>query len=129
MFEQFIKDVKAWAIQDKHIECILLVGSYARGTQKNTSDIDLCILTTNKKQMVETQDFPTLFGTIKKLQTEYYGACTSIRVWYQSGLEVEFGLVDPTWIMTPLDEGTSKVLQDGYRVIIDKNNYLHTDKS
>lgn len=58
------------------------------------------------------------------MQTEYYGECTSVRVWYESGLEVEFGIVEPSWISLPLDNGTHKVLSDGYKVIVDKKNYL-----
>ena len=60
------------------------------------------------------------FGTVARRQTEYYGACTSIRVWYEGGPEVEFGLVEPSWIARPLDAGTMQVLQGGYRVILDK---------
>ena len=51
-------------------------------------------------------------------QTEYYGACTSIRVWYEDGREVEFGIVEPPWISMPLDNGTYRVLSDGYKIII-----------
>ena len=43
-------------------------------------------------------------------QTEYYGACTSIRVWYEDGREVEFGIVEPPWISMPLDNGTYRVV-------------------
>ena len=57
-------------------------------------------------------------------QTEYYGACTSIRVWYEDGREVEFGIVDPTWVSKPLDAGTHKVLSDGYKIVIDKKRYF-----
>ena len=53
-------------------------------------------------------------------QTEYYGACTSIRVWYEDGREVEFGIVEPPWISMPLDNGTYRVLSDGYKIIIHK---------
>ena len=74
--------------------------------------------------MVENQEFTELFGKMKKRQTEYYGACTSVRVWYQSGMEVEFGLVKPSWIDVPLDRGTYQVLSDGYKVVLDKKSYF-----
>ena len=54
---------------------------------------------------------------------EYYGACTSIRVWYQDENEIEFGMVDHSWISLPLDSGTRKVLTEGYKIIIDKKHY------
>ena len=122
--KKFIKDIEAWVEKDTHIESIIIVGSYARGTNKETSDIDLCIITTNKDEMIEKQDFVKIFGEFEKKQTEYYGACTSIRVWYKDGLEVEFGIVEPSWIAMPLDDGTHKVLSDGYKVIIDKKLYF-----
>lgn len=124
MIENFLKDVEEWAKGDLHIESVIVVGSYARGTNKNTSDIDLCIITSNKETMVKNQDFTKIFGNIDKKQTEYYGKCTSIRVWYKEGREIEFGIVDPSWIESPLDAGTYKVLSDGYKVIIDKKHYF-----
>ena len=62
-------------------------------------------------------------------QTEYYGACTSIRVQYEDGREVEFGIVEPPWISMPLDNGTYRVLSDGYKIIIDKKRYFTDLKS
>lgn len=57
-------------------------------------------------------------------QTEYNGACTSIRVWYRDGKEVEFGVAEPSWISRSLDAGTYQVLSDGYKNILDKNGIL-----
>lgn len=56
--------------------------------------------------------------------TQYYGTCTSIRVWYKNGQEIEFGIVDPAWMKKPLDTGTKKVLRDGYKVIVDTKHYF-----
>lgn len=128
MQKSFINKLKEFSINDKHIESVIIVGSYARGTNKETSDLDLCIITTNKIEMIKNPDFVKKFGSFYKIQTEYYGACTSIRVWYESGLEVEFGIVEPPWISLPLDNGTHKVLSDGYKVIIDKKNYFQNLK-
>ena len=76
------------------------------------------------QHLLENQEFTKQFGEVARKQTEFYGACTSIRVWYRDGLEVEFGLVNPTWIALPLEAGTRKVLQDGYRVLVDKKGYF-----
>lgn len=72
------------------------------------------MITSNKAEMVTNQEFVQGFREICKKQTEYYGMCTSICVWYKNGQEVEFGIVDPSWIEEPLDAGTKKVLSDGY---------------
>lgn len=122
--EKFLKDIKQWAKNEEQVESIIVVGSYARGTYKETSDIDLVIITSKKNEMLKNQNFIKLFGDVKKSQTEYYGACTSIRAWYKDGKEVEFGIVNPTWIEKPLDKGTNKVLNDGFKVIIDKKDYF-----
>ena len=124
MIDIFLKDIKKWAKKEELIESIIVVGSYARGTYKVTSDIDLIIITSDKEKMLKNQTFINLFGEIKKSQIEYYGACTSIRVWYKDGKEVEFGIVSTSWIEKPLDKGTIKVLRDGFKVVIDKKGYF-----
>ncbi|MEG0614062.1 MAG: nucleotidyltransferase domain-containing protein [Clostridium sp.] len=124
MIEKFLKEIEEWGKNDLYIQSVILVGSYARGTNKETSDIDICLITSNKETMIENQDFTKIFGHVERKQTEYYGKCTSIRVWYKEGPEIEFGIVDPSWIETPLDLGTYKALSDGYKVIIDKNHYF-----
>ena len=123
--EKFINEIKQWGTENTNIKSIIIVGSYARGTNKATSDIVLIIITTNKDEMLNNQNFIELFGEVERTQTEYYGACTSVRVWYKNGPEVEFGLVTPDWIAQPLDKGTYIVLSDGYNIIIDKNKYFN----
>ena len=113
-----------FSVNAPDIESAIIVGSYARGTNKENSDLDVVIITTNKAGMVAEQNFIQYFGEVHKKQTEYYGACTSIRVWYRNGLEVEFGIVEPSWIRKPLDDGTKKVLEDGYKVILDKKYHF-----
>lgn len=124
MFEDFIDTLINFSANTSYIESVIIVGSYARGTNKESSDIDVVIITSDKSGMITNQDFVQGFGEVYKKQTEYYGACTSIRVWYKNGQEVEFGIVEPSWIEKPLDAGTYKVLRDGYRVISDKKNYF-----
>lgn len=70
--------------------------------------------------MLKEQGFVPYFGEVLQTQIECYGACTSIRAWYKNGLEIEFGIVEPSWIAKPLDAGTLRVLRDGYQVIVDK---------
>lgn len=81
------------------------------------------IITTNKSFLVQDKSFIEYFGIVINFKIEYYGACTSIRVWYQDGNEIEFEIVDPSRISLPLDSGTRKVLTEGYKIIIDKKHY------
>lgn len=120
----FFDKLKEYAGNTPDIESAIIVGSYARGTNKEDSDLDVIIITSDKQEMIGNQDFVREFGEVYKKQMEYYGACTSVRVWYKDGREVEFGIVEPSWISKPLDAGTYKVLCDGYKVLIDKKGYF-----
>lgn len=42
MFEDFLKKLKEYASNTLHIESIIVVGSYARGTNKEISDFRYC---------------------------------------------------------------------------------------
>ena len=119
MVTQLFAQVEQWAEEEPSVEGVILVGSYARGMQSAESDI-----TSEKKRLLQNQQFVERFGTVLKRHLEFYGKCTSVRVWYAMGLEVEFGIVDPSWIALPLDAGTAKVLKDGYQVLVDKKGYF-----
>lgn len=123
-FQLFISNIKSWANEEQGIESIFLVGSYARNEQKDTSDVDICIITSEKNKFIEHPDFLMRFGVVIKQKIEYWGACTSVRVWYENSFEVEFGFVEASWISQPLDEGTYKVLNDGYQIILDKQGHF-----
>ncbi len=117
--------LKSYAKKKESVECVLLVGSYARGTNREDSDIDVVLITSEKAALLEDPGFINAFGHVVKQQTEYYSACTSIRVWYEDGKEVEFGIVEQSWIAKLLDAGTARVLNDGYRLILDKKGFLN----
>ena len=38
-----------------HIESVIIVGSYARGTNKEDFDLDIVIITSSKPEMIENQ--------------------------------------------------------------------------
>lgn len=120
MTQAFQSELLAWAAEPENgVQALLVVGSCARGTARPDSDIDLVILTTRKAELLRAETFPARFGRVLRQQREEYGACTSVRAWYDGGPEVEFGLVAPSWIDRPLDAGTHRVLLDGYRVLYD----------
>lgn len=121
-YEQLIEDLRAYAHQNDKIECVLIVGSRARGDGKEDSDIDFVIISAFRDDFLKTSDFAENFGHVVKMQLECYGACISLRAWYDSGCEAEFGFVESSWIKLPLDTGTRTALRDGYKVIVDKND-------
>lgn len=126
MIERFLSEVVQWASDQPDIVAVALVGSYARGTARPTSDVDLVILTSCPEQYLQVTDWTATFGPIAKQAIEHWGEVTSLRVWYEWGKEVEFGITTPAWIAHPIDEGTWKVVSDGIRILFDRHDYLAT---
>ena len=50
MLEDFINTLKELSENDPYIESVIIVGSYARGTNKKSSDLDIVIITSNKRK-------------------------------------------------------------------------------
>ena len=113
MYKQIFKKLKEIGQHTSDIECILVVGSVATETNTIGSDLDIMIITANKSFLVQDKSFIEYFGIVINSKIEYYGAYTSIRVWYQDENEIEFGIMDPSWISLTLDSGTKKVLTEG----------------
>ena len=119
--EEFLAAAEQWAAGEPDVLALLLVGSWAKGNNRPDSDMDLMVLTDNKAKFLDAPDYFERFGQIDRRDVEYYGRCTSVRVFFESGPEVEFGLVDGKWASQPLEGGTRRVLSDGYRVLVDKS--------
>jgi predicted nucleotidyltransferase len=122
--KDFITAFTSWASTQPDILAVALVGSYARETAKEDSDIDLVVLANDPRRYVEDTDWLKRFGSIEKQQTEDYGKVTSLRVWYVGGREVEYGLTTSDWAQFPLDEGTQRVVEDGMRVLFEREALL-----
>lgn len=120
----FLNAFVTWASAHSDVQAIALVGSYARGDARDDSDVDLVILTNQPQRYIEDLKWIERFGTVKQPQTEDYGKLTSIRVWYQNGLEVEYGITTPDWAALPLDPGTQRVLGGGMMVLFERGNLL-----
>ena len=124
--ERFLQLLLSWVWREPKIQSVLIVGSHVRGTQHPSSDLDLILLTPDRSYFLSHRAFLYAFGQVQSIQQEAYGACTSLRVWYSSGLEVEFGFVTPAWMAYPLDQGTEQVLRGGYLVLWDKGCYFQS---
>ena len=122
--ENFLAWVRQWAEQQSDIQGVLLVGSHARGAARRDSDVDLVILTPSPKRYLESMSFADNFGAVSKCQVEDWGKVTSLRVWYEDGLEVEYGFALPEWAAQPLDAGTRQVITDGMKIVFDREGIL-----
>jgi len=120
----FLDPFIAWASDQPDVQGIALVGSYARGAARDDSDIDLVLLTDQPQKYLNDLKWIEHFSVIEKHQTEDYGKLTSLRVWYQNGAEVEYGITTPDWAATPLDAGTREVILGGMIVLFEQGILL-----
>ncbi len=120
----FIEDFMRWSRRRKDIRALALVGSYAREAAKETSDVDLVIITEEPQTYIANTEWIRVFGKAIAQKVEDYGKLTSLRVWYESGLEVEYGFTTRDWAKIPLDRGTKRVIDDGMRVLFEKEVLL-----
>lgn len=122
--EPFLRRVSNWAFTRSDVLALAVVGSYARGTATPASDLDLVMICTRPAQYIQDMDWVHQFGEVEKQLVEDYGLLTSLRIWYSGGPEVEFGLADERWAALPLDEGSRWVIEDGMRVLFEKDHIL-----
>jgi len=122
--EEFLKRATEWAQSDLRVDALLLVGSHARGEATASSDVDLVIITESRAPLLRERGWAIAFGTIERSVEEDWGAVRGLRVWFENGLEVEFGLAEPDWLAEPLDPGTAEVVRRGYRLLFDRSGSL-----
>jgi predicted nucleotidyltransferase len=120
----FLDAFVAWASDRSDVQGIALVGSYARGEARDDSDIDLVILTQQPDKYLNDIKWTERFGSVEKYQTEDYGKLISLRIWYQNGVEVEYGITTPDWVAIPLDAGTCEVILGGMVVLFERGILL-----
>ena len=117
--ERLLHQVVAWAADQEGVKAVVLVGSYARGDARADSDVDLVLLVDDPRGLIEDHRWSARFAPVERLKTENWGEVRSVRVWYSGGPEVEFAVASPDWARRPLDEGTARVLQNGFRSLYD----------
>ena len=127
--QEFLNGFVRWASDQPDVHGVAVVGSYARGEARADSDIDFVILTDQPETYLHDIQWMEQFGSVAKHQTEDYGKLTSLRVWYQNGVEVEYGITTPDWAAIPLDAGTQEVMRGGIKVLFERGRLLsrHTN--
>jgi predicted nucleotidyltransferase len=122
--EQFLHEFTRWATDQRDILGVALVGSYARGTATETSDVDLVVLANQPELHLQERSWAEAFGKIVNQRVEDYGRLASLRIEYADGLEVEYGFTDVSWASAPLDQGTREVILDGMKVLFEREPLL-----
>lgn len=123
MVEALQSRLTEWAPTMSGMVAVALVGSHARGEARPDSDVDLVLLTTKPQDLLSELAWTTGFGPVEQTELEDWGRVTSVRVWYKSGLEVEFSVTAPEWATQP-DEGTRRVVAAGLKVVWDPHDTL-----
>lgn len=113
-----------WARSQPQIAAVALVGSYARGAAQEDSDVDLVILTPVIDRYLRDRSWLSLFGQVREWRDEDYGRVTSIRCYYESGLEVEYGFSTADWAAPPIDTGTLSVVSQGIKLLHDPHGII-----
>ncbi|QNN51159.1 nucleotidyltransferase domain-containing protein [Nocardioides mesophilus] len=112
--------VTQWASAQADVSGLALVGSYACNRPRMGSDVDLVLLTNNPAKHSRGLDWVVSFDPRAELiRDQMWGPLRERRVRLRSGLQVELGVVPPSWAAIPLDSGTKKVLRDGCRILHD----------
>jgi len=119
-----IHRVVDWAESKGDIFGIALVGSHARGEAGPDSDLDLIIVASNPTHYILDSSWVESFGNVESCTAEDWGLVTSLRVYFQDGQEVEFGLTSEKWVAIPADRGTSQVISAGMKILYDPAGLL-----
>lgn len=110
--------VVGWATGRADVRGVVVVGSWARGTARMDSDVDIVVLTDDPGHAQAGEWTGLLGGDVLRLAD--WGPLREVRVRRPSGLAVEIGVVPVSWAATdPVDPGTCRVMTDGHRILHD----------
>jgi uncharacterized protein len=126
-----LEEVTQWASYRTDIAAAALVGSWARGSARVDSDIDLMFLAANPvsfrqhEEWVNEIQWAVVNAEIDKWEDKDYGVIWSRHVHLDNEIQVEFGFGFPSWAsVNPVDAGTFRVVSDGCRILYDPANLL-----
>jgi ribosomal protein S18 acetylase RimI-like enzyme len=127
--EKYIEKVRQWACTKDRVAALALVGSHARQQVRPDSDIDFVIISDDVAMLEKDISWLNRFGTVQRQAKEKWGSVTAIRVFYDDGQEIEFGLALKNWAAIPADAGTKRVVKDGIVILKDPDNILEKLKA
>lgn len=116
---QLLDSAVDWAKSESEIDGLAVVGSHARGNPRPDSDIDLVVISENRDKFLTNPVWLNRFGPTKSSRLEDWGLIQSLRVFFESDLEVEFGFGNRKWMTIPTDPGTQSVISNGFRILYD----------
>jgi uncharacterized protein len=129
--DAIVDAVSWWAIERDDIRAMALLGSWARGSQRKTSDVDLLLLTDQTEEYLDGRtwlaqiNFRNANYAVQSSDCAVYGEVWSRHVHLLPAAEVELTFARCSWAKTnPIDCGTRSVVKDAFRIIFDKDGSL-----
>jgi uncharacterized protein len=129
--ESILAEVVEWAVQSADISAVSLVGSWARGTARKDSDIDLMLLSSNPSQFRNSENWINQIhwekagSTVKDWKDTDYGLAWSRHIYLEDGTKIECSFGHLLWASTnPIDAGTFRVVSDGCRILYDPEDLM-----
>jgi predicted nucleotidyltransferase len=126
-----IDAVRVWLEGRNDLRALALVGSWARGNPEPGSDLDLIIVANDPEKLhvpdVWLRDIPfaTAAFEIDRYVTRRYGNVWSCHVHLEPNAQVELTFAAPAWAnIDPPDPGTTFIVADAFRIIVDKDGAL-----
>ena len=129
--EALIAAVRFWVEGEDDLRALALAGSWARGDARPNSDVDLLIVANEPaarrcpEEWLPDISFAAAGFEIDDCEARTYGDVWSCHVSLHSDGEVELTFAPPAWASaSSLDPGTTFVVRDAFRVIVDKDGAL-----
>lgn len=123
--DDFVTKLENWSAKQKEVKGAAIVGSWARGSARPDSDIDVILITTRPDDLLNKQEWLGEFGTAEKIEREDWGLVQSLRVFYADKQEIEFGITTEQWTsQEEIKHGTGEIILDGIVVVYDPHKLL-----
>ncbi len=121
-----LEEITRWAARRGDISALALVGSWARGTARADSDIDIMLLTPvpslfrQDDRWLKEIDWNKIGTSVAEWRDAEYGPIWSRHLRLLDDTKIEFGFGLPSWTaVNPIDAGTVQVISNGCRVLFD----------
>lgn len=131
--ESLVAALESWARACDDMRGLAIIGSWARGTARPDSDLDIMLLVeapehfrSGTSWLLEIPWSDTGFAWIRFEDIDY-GAAWSRHLALEPDGELELCFASPSWASAePLDEGTASVVTGGCRIVLDRDGLFES---
>lgn len=122
---RLLDEIERWAHGRSDMLGVAVVGSWARGSATMASDVDVVLVTADPGAFLAVGGWWDFLGAADVVAGRLWGVLHERRIALPSGLEIEFGITDPSWAQVdPPDAGTQRVVRDGMSIVFDRDGLL-----